>query len=68
MFQITAELKGIKTTAGNYKNKKIAEKRKRRFEGRNPGIYFGLEKVNKINKNNIHVFEAVKGHIERGEL
>jgi len=68
LFTITAELKGIKTTEGNYKNKQIAEKHKRRLERKNPGIYFGLEKVDKINKNNIHVFKAVKGHIERGEL
>jgi len=47
MYAITAEVKNIKTNEGNYKNKLIAERHKRRLEKRYPGITF---KVNRINK------------------
>lgn len=68
MFTITATLKGIETTEGNYKNKLIAEKHKRRLEKRNEGITFELKRTEKTNKDTWNTFEAVKGHIERGEL
>jgi len=68
MFVITAELKGIHTTEGNYKNKQVAERHKRRLEKKNEGIVFKLERINKTEKNNFKTFQAVKGHIERGEL
>lgn len=68
MFAVTATLKGIKTYGGNFKNKQIAEKQKRRLEKKNEGIIFKLERVNKEYKDPINTFKAVKGHIERGEL
>jgi len=68
MYTITAELKGINTSEGNYKNKNVAEKRKIRLEKKNSGIIFRLERVDKTRKNIIHIFEVVKGHIERGEI
>jgi len=68
MYSVTAKLKDIDTTEGSYKNKLIAERHKRRLEKKYPDTAFGIEQVAKNNKNNVHVFYAVKGHIERGEL
>ena len=47
MYTITAKLKGINTIEGNYKNKLIAERHKRRLEKRYPGTTFKLDKINK---------------------
>ena len=68
MYAITAKLKGIKTYGGNFKNKQVVEKQKRRFEKKNEGIIFKLERVDKEHKDPVNTFKAVKGHIERGEL
>jgi len=68
MYSITAKLKGINTTEGNYKNKLIAERHKRRLEKKYPGTAFRIEPVAKIDKSNFKTFYAVRGHIKRGEL
>jgi len=68
MYAITAKLKNIKTTEGNYKNILIAERHKRRLEKKYPGTIFKIEPVAKENRDNFKIFYAVKGHIERGEL
>jgi len=68
MYAITAELKGIDTTEGNYKNKLIAERHKRRLEKKYSGTTFKIEPVAKNDKDNFKTYYAVKGHIERGEL
>lgn len=68
MYAITAKLKGIETTEGNYKNKLVAEKHKKRLEKKNKGITFKIERTAKTNKNTFNTFKAVKGHIQRGEL
>jgi len=68
MFSITAMLNGIKTTEGNYKNKTIAERNKRRLEKKNKGIVFKLRRMAKTDKNTFKTFKAIRGHIERGEL
>lgn len=68
MYAITATLKGINTIEGNYKNKLIAEKHKRKLEKKHPGTVFKIEQVDKKDKDNFKTYYAVKGHIERGEL
>ncbi|MDP2364406.1 MAG: hypothetical protein Q8M94_11645 [Ignavibacteria bacterium] len=42
MFTITAKVLDIKTTAGSYKNKLIAERHKRRLEKKYPGTTFEI--------------------------
>lgn len=68
MYSITAKLKDYDTTEGNYKNKLIAERRKRRLEKRYPGTTFRIEPVAKEDKDHFNTFKAVKGYIEREEL
>ena len=68
MYSITAKVKGISTVEGNYKNKLIAERHKRRLEKKYPGTAFKIELVAKKDKDNFKTYYAVKGHIERGEL
>ena len=68
MYAITAKVKDIDTTEGNYKNKLIAERHKRRLEKKYPGTTFKIEPVAKNDKDNFKTYYAVKGHIERGEL
>lgn len=68
MYSITAILKGINTVEGNYKNKLIAERHKRRLEKKYPGTVFKIEPVAKEDKDSFKTYYAVKGHIERGEL
>lgn len=73
MYAITAKLKGISkepfdTTEGNYKNKLVADRRKRELEKKHPGTIFKIERIAKKNKSNFLTYYAVIGHIERGEL
>lgn len=68
MYAITAKVKGIDTIEGNYKNKLIAGKHKRKLEKKYPGTVFKIEQVDKKDKDNFKTYYAVKGHIERGEL
>lgn len=67
MYSITARVKGIHTVEGNYKNKLVAERRKRRLEKKYPGTIFKIEQVDKRNTQ-LNTYYAVIGHIERGGL
>ena len=67
VYKITAEVKGIKTTAGNYKNKILAKRHKTRLEKRYPETAFKLTRASKDEKDP-DTFTAVLGHIERGYL
>ena len=68
MFKITAKVKDINTVEGNYKNKLIAERHKRRLEKKYPGTIFKMERIDKRDTDSFNTFKAVMGHIERGEL
>lgn len=50
MYLITAEVKGINTVEGSYKNKLIAERHKRRLEKKYPSTTFKIEQINKKDK------------------
>jgi len=67
MFAITAKVLDIETTAGSYRNRLIAERHKRKLEKKYPGTTFEIERVNKT-ETNLNTYDAVMGHIERGEL
>lgn len=67
MYSITARVKGINTVEGNYKNKLIAERHKKRLEKKYPGTVFNIEQVDKRDTQ-LNTYYAVIGHIERGVL
>jgi len=66
MFTITAKVKDIKTTEGNYKNKLIAKRHKRRLEKRYPGTKFKIRRVDKDEKG-IKDFHAIEKLSKRKE-
>lgn len=67
MYAITAKVKGINTIEGNYRNKMIAERHKRRLEKKYPSTIFKIEQVDKRDTQ-LNTYYAVIGHIEKGEL
>lgn len=50
MFAITAKVKGIEITEGNYKNIKIVERHLRRLKKKYTGTTFKIDRVNKKDK------------------
>lgn len=60
MYSITARVEGIETVEGNYKNKLIAEKHKRRLEKKYLGTVFKIEQVNKRARKRDDFYAVVK--------
>lgn len=50
MYSITAKVKGINTIEGNYKNKMIAERHKRKLGKKYPGTTFKIKRISKKDK------------------
>ncbi len=68
MYVITAKVKDINTTEGNYKNILIAERHKRRLEKKYPGTTFKIERVDKRDTDSFKTFYPVTKLYEEGDV
>lgn len=59
MYAITAKVKDINTVEGNYKNKLIAERHKRRLEKKYPGTIFKIKRIDKRDTDSFKTFYPV---------
>ena len=66
MYAITAKVKDIQTTEGNYKNILIAEKHKRRLEKRYPGTNFKIKRIDKTEPRWNAFYAVIKLNMKGG--